>query len=157
MARGRRGKRTKEMINIAGERIDILFDLAEEEARAHNLPRANRYVELARKIGMRYNVRISRRYRRRYCKHCHAYLLPSVSCRVRVMTAWAFPSLLSVITYSAVCFGSITCLLASGKSRPVRLYVTAPSDADDKEEAKQVLEGLHAVHAPLDIHGPFRG
>jgi ribonuclease P protein subunit RPR2 len=84
MARGRRGKRTKEMVNIAGERIDILFDLAEEEASAHNLLRANRYVELARKIGMRYNVRIPTRYRRRYCKHCHAYLLPSVSCRVRV-------------------------------------------------------------------------
>ncbi len=72
------------MINIAGERIDILFDLAEREASAHNLHRADRYVGLARKIGMRYNVRIPGRYKRRYCKHCHSYLLPSVNCRVRV-------------------------------------------------------------------------
>ena len=72
------------MINIAGERIDILFDLAEEEALAHNLHRANRYVELARKIGMRYNVRIPRRYRRSYCKHCHSYLVPSINSRVRL-------------------------------------------------------------------------
>ncbi len=84
MARGRKGKRTKNMVNIAGERIDILFNLAEEEALIHNLHRADRYVELARKIGMRYNVRIPRRYRKRYCKHCHSYFLPSVNCRVRI-------------------------------------------------------------------------
>jgi ribonuclease P protein subunit RPR2 len=84
MPRGRKGKRTKGMVKIAGERIDILFNLAEEEALIHNLHRADRYVELARKIGMRYNVRIPRRYRRRYCKHCHCYFLPSVNCRIRV-------------------------------------------------------------------------
>jgi len=84
MPRGRKGRKTKAMINIAGERIDILFDLAEEEALAHNLHRADRYVELARKIGMRYNVRIPRRYRRRFCKHCRCYFLPSINCRVRV-------------------------------------------------------------------------
>ncbi len=84
MVRGRRGRRTKSMVNIASKRIDILFDLAEVEAKAHNQHRANRYVELARKIGMRYNVRVPTRYRRRYCKHCHSYLLPSVTSRVRV-------------------------------------------------------------------------
>ncbi len=84
MPRGRKGRKTKAMINIAGERIDILFDLAEEEALARNLHRADRYVELARKIGMRYNVRIPRRYRRRFCKHCHCYLMPSINCRVRI-------------------------------------------------------------------------
>lgn len=84
MPRGRKGRRTKAMINIAGERIDILFALAEEEALAHKLQRANRYVDLARKIGMRYNVRIPRRHRRRYCKHCHSYLLPSMNCRTRI-------------------------------------------------------------------------
>ena len=51
---------------------------------AHNIHRANRYVELARKIGMRYNVRIPRWYRRRYCKQCHSYLMPSFNCRVRL-------------------------------------------------------------------------
>ncbi len=84
MVRGRRGRRTKSMINIASKRIDILFDLAEGEAKARNQHRANRYVELARKIGMRYNVRVPKRFRRRYCKHCNSYLLPSVTSRVRV-------------------------------------------------------------------------
>lgn len=72
------------MINIAGNRIDILFDLAEMEAKSHNLHRANRYVELARKIGMRYNVRVPRRYRWRFCKHCYSYLLPSTNSRIRI-------------------------------------------------------------------------
>lgn len=72
------------MINIASERIDILFDLAEEEAASYNFQRANRYVVLARKIGMRYNVRIPRRYHGRYCKNCHSYLVPSYNLRVRI-------------------------------------------------------------------------
>ncbi|UCE39203.1 MAG: ribonuclease P [Thermoplasmata archaeon] len=84
MSQGRRGRRTKGMLNIAKERIDILFDLAEKEARAYNLQRANRYVELARKIGMRYNVRVPSHFKRRYCKFCHSYLVPSVNSRVRI-------------------------------------------------------------------------
>jgi ribonuclease P protein subunit RPR2 len=84
MQKGRRGRRTKAMIDMAGERIDILFDLAEEEAKVHKFHRANRYVDLARKIGMRYNVRVPSQYKRRYCKFCHSYLVPSVNSRVRV-------------------------------------------------------------------------
>jgi ribonuclease P protein subunit RPR2 len=72
------------MVNIAGERIDILFGLAEEEALSHNLPRATRYVDLARKIGMRYNVRIPGKFKRKFCKHCHTFLLPGENARVRV-------------------------------------------------------------------------
>ncbi|UCG69881.1 MAG: ribonuclease P [Thermoplasmata archaeon] len=84
MPRGRKGRRTRSMINIAKERIDILFELAENEAMDHNLHRSNRYAELARKIGMRYNVRIPRWYKRKLCKHCHSYLVPSVNSRVRL-------------------------------------------------------------------------
>jgi ribonuclease P protein subunit RPR2 len=72
------------MVNIAGERIEILFNLAQKEARAKNLHRANRYVDLARKIGMRYNVRIPGNYKRRFCRHCHTYLVPGDNSRVRI-------------------------------------------------------------------------
>lgn len=84
MSRGRKGRRTKEMVKIANQRIQILFENAEIEAKAHRLDRSQRYVDLARKIGMRYNVRIPRQYRRRFCRHCHSYLLPSHNSRVRV-------------------------------------------------------------------------
>ncbi len=83
MGRGRRGIRTKAMVSIANERIDILFDLAEREALKHNIQRATRYVTLARKIGMRYNVRIPKRYKLRFCKHCYSYLHPPVTCIIR--------------------------------------------------------------------------
>ena len=69
---------------IAHERIDILFRLAETEAAKGNFPRANRYASLAAKIGMRYNVRLPREYKRRYCRKCHAFLVPGKKCRVRV-------------------------------------------------------------------------
>jgi ribonuclease P protein subunit RPR2 len=69
---------------IAIERMTTLFQLAESEALHRHAGRARRYVELARKIGMRYNVRVPPRFKRSFCKKCFAFLLPSVSARVRV-------------------------------------------------------------------------
>jgi ribonuclease P protein subunit RPR2 len=81
--RGRKGRRTKNMVKIAQERIEIIFDFAKEEQKKgkHNL--LDRYVELARKIGMRYNVRIPSKYKWRYCKHCYAYMVPGKTCEQR--------------------------------------------------------------------------
>ncbi len=70
--------------HIAQERIATLFQRAEGEARGGNLHRADRYVELARRLGMRYNVGIPRPLRRRFCKGCHGYLLPGRTSTVRV-------------------------------------------------------------------------
>ncbi|MBI2148245.1 ribonuclease P [Candidatus Woesearchaeota archaeon] len=53
---------------IALERINILF----QEAKS-NPSKANRYVEIARKIGMKVNIPIPKEYKRRYCKHCNNY------------------------------------------------------------------------------------
>lgn len=83
-SRGRRGRRTKNMIIIANERIELLFQFAETQRAAGKYQRLDRYVELARKIGMRYNVRIPLKYKRRYCKHCYAYLHPGRTADIRV-------------------------------------------------------------------------
>ncbi len=69
---------------IALERMTALFRLAESEALRRHAGRARRYVELARRLGMRYNVRVPREFKRRYCRKCHAFLVPGVNCRVRV-------------------------------------------------------------------------
>lgn len=69
---------------IALERIGILFGLAEREALGKRPGRARRYVELARRIGTRYNVRVPAEFKRRFCKGCGVYLLPSSNARVRV-------------------------------------------------------------------------
>ncbi|NIO23017.1 MAG: ribonuclease P [Candidatus Aenigmarchaeota archaeon] len=67
---------------IAKERVSILFKQAGKEFRKHP-ERSKRYVELSRKIGMRYNVRIPKDLRRRFCSKCSSYLRPGVNCRVR--------------------------------------------------------------------------
>jgi ribonuclease P protein subunit RPR2 len=69
---------------IARERISILLRLAEKEVKEHS-ERSRRYVELARKIGMRYKVRFPRKYKRKICKNCHAFLKPGVNCTVRLV------------------------------------------------------------------------
>jgi len=79
-----RGRRNREMVDIAKERIDILFAEAEKAAVSGRLDRANRYVHLARKIGMRYNVRVPEKYRMHYCRKCDSFLLPGVNSEFRL-------------------------------------------------------------------------
>jgi len=69
---------------IALERMEILFHEAEQEALHARWARARRYVDLARRIGMRYNVRVPAKLKRRFCKKCLAYLVPGVNARVRM-------------------------------------------------------------------------
>lgn len=69
---------------IARERIGRLFELAEERALQGDLNLASRYVEIARKLGMKYLVRIPRPLKRRFCPHCYSYLLPGKNCTVRL-------------------------------------------------------------------------
>jgi len=77
--RGR--KKPEAWTKIAKERIALLFEQAESESGKHP-ERAKRYVELARRIGMRYNVRLEGK-RMQFCKRCNSYLRPGVNCRVR--------------------------------------------------------------------------
>jgi ribonuclease P protein subunit RPR2 len=68
---------------IARERIQILFELAEKELRKHP-ERSRRYVELARKIGLRYNIRLPKELKRKFCKNCNTLLKPGLTCSVRI-------------------------------------------------------------------------
>jgi ribonuclease P protein subunit RPR2 len=69
---------------IARERIQILFELAQKEALKGNMARSNRYVQLARRIGMRYNTPLPSGLKRRFCRKCGSFLLPSRNSRVRL-------------------------------------------------------------------------
>lgn len=72
------------MIRIARERIDDLFGVAAQEG-LHGDPRvADRCVRLARKIGMRYNVRLLREYHDLYCRGCSAFWIEGRSVRTRL-------------------------------------------------------------------------
>ncbi|MBI4983292.1 ribonuclease P [Candidatus Woesearchaeota archaeon] len=67
---------------IALVRIKLLFNQAEEVFPMSKVL-ANRYVQLAQNISMKVKVRIPKELKRRFCKHCYAYLTPGVNARVR--------------------------------------------------------------------------
>ncbi len=58
---------------IAKERVKVLFSEA-EQIFPKNPVRANRYVELARKLAMKVNIRLPKKYKRQFCKHCYSFL-----------------------------------------------------------------------------------
>ena len=68
---------------IALERINQLFKEADFVFR-ENPERANRYVNIARKIAMKLNLKFPRELKRKFCKHCYHYLVPNKTCRVRI-------------------------------------------------------------------------
>ena len=75
-----RGSKPEWQVKIARERIAILFDEARKIV-GKDKRLANRYVELARKIGMRYNVRIPATLKKNVCRGCKAYLAPGVTAK----------------------------------------------------------------------------
>lgn len=75
--------RTPATKKIAMERIEILFEQARLEFSRHP-ERSNRFVGLARRIAMRQRIRIDREFRRQFCHHCYAFLVPGNNVRIRV-------------------------------------------------------------------------
>ncbi|MBI4170266.1 MAG: hypothetical protein HY514_01110 [Candidatus Aenigmarchaeota archaeon] len=59
-------KKPEYQTKIAKERIEILF--SEMENAPDDL--ARRYIRLAKKIGMRYNVKLGPGKKRKFCKYC---------------------------------------------------------------------------------------
>jgi ribonuclease P protein subunit RPR2 len=69
-------------VKIATERIEILLDLAKK---AIDKPKiSGKYVELARKIGKRYNVRLTKEQKMSFCKKCNNVLIPDRTSEVRM-------------------------------------------------------------------------
>ena len=81
-----RGNRPKWMIEIAIERMNILFERAEMEFITHP-ERSNRYVELALKLSTKYNTKIPEKWQRRYCKKCKKFLYLGHNCTVRLINS----------------------------------------------------------------------
>lgn len=75
------------MVRVARERIADLFALAEREAERPSGELANRYIELARRVGTRYNVRLPAEYRELYCRGCSTYWVEGRTVRTRLRGA----------------------------------------------------------------------
>ncbi len=78
-----RKKEQREKRKIALERINILFTLA-ERVFPYDKELANRYVEIALAVQQKAKVRMPRKWKRRYCKKCHSFLVPGVNAQVRL-------------------------------------------------------------------------
>ena len=70
MHRRGRGKKRPLAREAAADRIETLYSLAFNMARAGEMDLARRYLSLARRIGMRYTVRIPSRLKRSICRGC---------------------------------------------------------------------------------------
>ena len=68
---------------IALERINILFAEADTMFKEDS-KLSDKYVKLARKISMKYKVKIPSELKKRYCKHCYSFLKQSKNCKVRL-------------------------------------------------------------------------
>jgi ribonuclease P protein subunit RPR2 len=89
--RQRRGRRTRDIAAIASERMQILIERAQESSQAGEPALADRYAQLARALGMRYNIRLPPQFKRRLCRDCGSYLVPGRNMRVRLRdgrTVW---------------------------------------------------------------------
>lgn len=74
-------RKPTEQIEIAKERIEILFDRAQAEFREHP-ELSDRYVEIARNISMKFNVPIAQKFKKMFCKKCKKYLVCGVNSRI---------------------------------------------------------------------------
>jgi RNase P subunit RPR2 len=72
------------MLAVARDRMEGLLRMGGERLSAGDPASAARYVRLARKIGMRYNVRMSPAMRRSFCPSCSSYLSEGINARTRL-------------------------------------------------------------------------
>jgi len=70
----------KETQELALKRIKQLF---KEASIAKKPERANRYVEIARKLAMKARIPIPRELKRKYCKDCYQYYIQGKTVRIR--------------------------------------------------------------------------
>jgi len=78
-----REREQREKKRIARERVETLFTMA-ERVFPYSRELTNRYVEIALAVQQKAKIRLPRKWKRRYCKRCHSFLVPGVNARVRL-------------------------------------------------------------------------
>ena len=75
-------KKYNEEKKEAREEIITLLTKADKVFR-QSKTKANNYIKKARKLAMKYNIRIKKDLKRKICKHCYSYLKPGFNVQVR--------------------------------------------------------------------------
>lgn len=68
---------------VAKKRISILLDEASKNFSKYP-ERSHRYAEIARKIKLKYKIKMTPEIKRRLCKKCHKFMVPGKNCRIRI-------------------------------------------------------------------------
>jgi len=76
-------KKPASQVKIANRRIRFLFDEAKNVFKQDS-GLADKYIKMARRIAMKYKVRMPAEMKKRFCKNCHRYLVPGANSRVRL-------------------------------------------------------------------------
>ena len=80
-------KKPEKLMLIAQQRVYKLFKEADSAFAKNTAPGkilANRYVELARKIAMKFKLRLPKAMKMSFCKNCFSYIKPGKNCTVRL-------------------------------------------------------------------------
>lgn len=83
--RRRHRGQTNEFKELAAERIERLFELAEDTFKARP-ELADNYVRAAWRLKTKYNLRLPKNLKRKFCRKCLSFWRPGASCRVRVQS-----------------------------------------------------------------------
>ncbi|MBW2997189.1 ribonuclease P [Candidatus Woesearchaeota archaeon] len=76
-------KKPSSTLSDAKDHIQKLFTQAKKAAK-DNPALANRYTTLARKVAMKFKIRLTPEQKRLFCPHCYKFLLPGRNLRVRI-------------------------------------------------------------------------
>jgi|SRR3989344_1741913 len=78
----RSNKKPSQIVEAAKEHIQVYFEQAEKKYDID--PKlSHRYVQLGRKIAMKFKVPLTNVQKRKFCKHCYHFLMPGKNARVR--------------------------------------------------------------------------
>ena len=69
--------------DLARQRVELLMESALKWARK-DLNLAKKQAALARKMAMKYRIRLPFKYRMLFCKGCKTFIVPGINARVRI-------------------------------------------------------------------------
>ena len=93
-------RRAGNVRQVARERIEILFDIARKTF-PQDRSLSKHYLELARRIGMKAGVRLTKEQKMALCKNCGSFLVPGVNCRVRTRSEFGTTVLITCLECGA--------------------------------------------------------
>jgi len=78
-----RRKQKEEALEIAKERVEKLFEMAEKAAAEGDFGAADRYVEMAWKIKLKFRLKLTDYQKRLFCRKCLKFLADGKTGRYR--------------------------------------------------------------------------